>query len=239
MQDVTTNPELNMSETEACTYLNAIWGLPFGETVLEKQRYLGRGPRCRDFRTAIYHRDDLDKWASYCLGGARASGKGVWSRYRPKKGGGSPVHMLVVEKEPGGVAERFLSYGCDVVVPAPDARSILQAIESNHLEAGYVDMDWDMDGAVAVTDALAVKRVPFIFDTGLLEIPKCILNAGSVVGTTDWAPSLPELIKARFPERVVRRMNFANDAIRTVVQFRQGKGPVAKRKQSRAARRKA
>lgn len=59
---------------EASVYLATVHGLTVAMRTLDKYRSVGGGPRFQKFnRSALYHRDDLDAWASDKLGATKTS----------------------------------------------------------------------------------------------------------------------------------------------------------------------
>jgi CheY-like chemotaxis protein len=90
--------------------------------------------------------------------------------------------ILIVEDEyllARDITQALESVGAEVVGPAPSVESALSLLEEDpHIDGAVLDINLKGEMGYAVADALADRKVPFVFTTGYDEssIPPRFIN---------------------------------------------------------------
>jgi CheY-like chemotaxis protein len=77
--------------------------------------------------------------------------------------------VLVVEDEPllaMDLEHMLTQMGCEVIVNRGGVKGALQRVQQTQLDAAVLDLNLAGERADAIADALAARRIPFVFATG-------------------------------------------------------------------------
>src|SRR5215216_3677138 len=223
MDDILPDHAAPLTNAQATKYLKERWKLDLSPRTLATFRRCGRGPVCCDPIRLLYRRHDLDNWAAYRFGHRESSAE----TYTPDLSRSAvsatdrefdvttdvahPVRWLIAGKpSPDRDAEydQLVAYGCEVAGPFDDARAAISAAATQRIDAALLDMDWNVEGGIAVTDLLVDRRVPFVVFTQLREVPATILHGGTVIPVPHDL-TFPDFIETRFPERLTKLMDLS------------------------------
>jgi hypothetical protein len=217
---MTTNTSLddrwNMDVSEAASYLSES-GFHVTEQALLTLVTSGRGPRViwNALGNRVFAREDLDLYRQYQrdIDGYRDEcDPASESDEIAHLSASAPTWLVVHEPSPDAdvLKKQFSLFGCRVVGPARSGAEALKQAAAADVEAALIFMDFNIDAAIATADVLASRRIPFMLQTAISEIPGSILLRGTVLPRRTSLEDLAWAIELHMPRSLVDRMNTTN-----------------------------
>lgn len=200
-----------LKQWEVAQYLREIHDLSISEETLVELSMSGRGPQhWNSLWGPAYETEDVAKWAEYHFR-LRYSADSSHSPAAVPQEKTGPRWLHVGDDGPDAeyVARQFEAWGCCVEGPHIEAEPALRAAAKLKLNAAYIAMDWSTEAAIAVCVTLKERRVPFIVQSNLLDMPRPFRFASAHVKASFSMEDLADTIRYRLPSDLQGRMDLS------------------------------
>ena len=120
--------------------------------------------------------------------------------------------MSVPSPDADYIRDQLQAFECNVLGPVYSPQRALDLAGSATIDAAFLDMDWNVEGAIAVAHILTGRGIPYVLWTKLREVPGTLSFGGTILRFPTNFDELADTIERHLPKALTDRMDLSKRA---------------------------